>query len=110
MASLRIGVKFCGGCNPVYERRAAYEDIMRGVTERAERTGAGVDFERAEVGVMYDALLVIGGCASRCADVSGLRSRTPAVHVWNGEGIPSAADLLAERALAAGSERGADGR
>jgi hypothetical protein len=97
MADVRIGVKFCGGCNPGYDRRAAYEDVVRVVAERAELAGAGVVFERAEVGVMYDFLLVIGGCANRCADVSGLVSAAPAVHVWNADGISSAAGLLADR-------------
>jgi hypothetical protein len=98
MAGARIAVKFCGGCNPGYDRRAAYETIRDDVAVRAASAGNGdeVEFVQAEEGVLYDALLVINGCANRCADVSGLRSKTPPVSLWDEGGIADATSSLAE--------------
>lgn len=56
---MHIGVKFCGGCNPRYDRRAYYEATIK-------RHPAHV-FSIAQEGVPYDCLLVIGGCSSCCA-------------------------------------------
>ncbi|MDO5142293.1 MAG: hypothetical protein Q4D31_04665 [Eubacteriales bacterium] len=52
---LRCAVKFCGGCNPRYDRGAAYaavRDALSGVAT----------FSYPETGVRYDVLLIIRGC------------------------------------------------
>ena len=56
---MKCGVKFCGGCNPRYERGKAYRDI------KAELDG--IDFDYAREDETYDQLLVIGGCPACCA-------------------------------------------
>ena len=61
------GVRYCGGCNPRYDRTAL-------VGRLAERC-PNVRFVRAESGREYDALLVVGGCCACCADISGLAGR-----------------------------------
>ena len=60
---MKCGVKFCGGCNPRYERGAAYREIK-------EQLKKSVDFAYAEDDVTYDNLLVIGGCTACCASYS----------------------------------------
>ena len=50
------GVRYCGGCNPRYDRTAL-------VGRLAERC-PNVRFVRAEAGREYDALLVVGGCCA----------------------------------------------
>jgi hypothetical protein len=96
METARIGVKFCGGCNPGYDRRAAYESVCDYVRARAAKERVEVNFERAEAGVPYDALLVICGCANRCANVSEYRSNAPPVYIWREIGIRDAGALLAD--------------
>lgn len=64
---MRIGVKYCGGCNPRYDRVALVERIRR---ERQEDT-----FEGAIPEVCYDQLLVVCGCSAQCADLTGLEGR-----------------------------------
>lgn len=54
-----VGVKFCGGCNPRYDRGAYFARV------KAENPLCG--FEIAEEEKQYDVLLVIGGCPSCCA-------------------------------------------
>jgi hypothetical protein len=90
----RVGVKFCGGCNPRYDRRAAYGRIRDEVAASAAEGGFEISFEPAREGVPYDSLLVIGGCANRCASVSVYDSGTPPVHVWNEDGTAAAVAAL----------------
>jgi 4-hydroxybutyrate CoA-transferase len=95
---LLVGVKFCGGCNPGYDRRAAYERIRDGVSASMAKAGAEVRFEHAREGVLYDALLVICGCANRCATVTGYRAKAPYVYVCNENDAQEAERRLTEPA------------
>ena len=45
---LHCAVKFCGGCNPMYDRGAAYRNIA--------------DFSLPRDGEQYDVLLILRGC------------------------------------------------
>ena len=58
-------IKFCGGCNPGYDRVALAERIGRQLADAGYRvvTGSGDG----------DLAIVICGCACACADVSGLK-------------------------------------
>ncbi|MBM6926987.1 hypothetical protein [Pseudoflavonifractor phocaeensis] len=61
---MRIGIKYCGGCNPRYDRVAYVQTL-------ACRYPNAV-FEPAEPGRDYDVVLVVCGCSARCAGVIGL--------------------------------------
>jgi hypothetical protein len=91
---VRIGVKYCGGCNPTYDRRAAYEKISDDVKSFADKNGTKIDFETAGEGVLYDALLVVSGCANRCASIGQYESKTAPIHVWNESSIADASEML----------------
>lgn len=52
---LNCTVKFCGGCNPHYDRGAAYKTIVNSVSDFAS-------FSLPQDGVKYDVLLIIRGC------------------------------------------------
>nr|WP_297282299.1 hypothetical protein [uncultured Agathobaculum sp.] len=54
-AMLRCTVKFCGGCNPRYDRGEAYNTV------RSSLSGAA-SFAYPEDGAHYDVLLIIRGC------------------------------------------------
>ncbi len=56
-----IGIKYCGGCNPLYNRKKLAEKIAEMYDEHT--------FEHASKGAAYDILLVINGCARACADI-----------------------------------------
>ena len=56
---MTIGVKFCGGCNPRYNRKEYLELIKKHNSDK--------EFEIADEDNKYDFLLVIGGCPSCCA-------------------------------------------
>ncbi len=55
-------VKYCGGCNPGYDRREAHIRLEKNLQET---------LVVAERGVPYEVLYVINGCTSACADLSG---------------------------------------
>ncbi|MBN7772163.1 hypothetical protein [Clostridium aminobutyricum] len=57
---MKCGVRFCGGCNPRFDRGAVYERIKN-------KLAGKVEFFIAEEGVPYDVILVIGGCTNCCA-------------------------------------------
>ena len=61
---LKIGMKFCGGCNPAYDRIAAANMIRDSLKAMADF----VPYEDESA----DLVLVFMGCASACADVSGI--------------------------------------
>lgn len=55
---MRIGLKFCGGCNPYYDRGAA----VQGLKDRFPQ----YSFEAVTRGEHYDRMLLICGCARGC--------------------------------------------
>jgi hypothetical protein len=68
---IRIAIKYCGGCNPEYDRVAA-------VAEMLTRLAAVVDVvplddHRAEL------LVAVEGCPTACADLSGFKGKTVVV-------------------------------
>ena len=64
---IRIAIKYCGGCNPEFDRVEA----MAGMLERLAKTVEVVplDDERA------DMLVAVEGCPTACADLSGFKGK-----------------------------------
>lgn len=73
---MKCGVKFCGGCNPRYDRGSEYDAIK-------EIYQGKIDFAYAEEGVPYDVLLVIGGCTNCCASYDQYVTRHGVIKVWD---------------------------
>lgn len=61
-----IGLKYCGGCNPNYERRE--------IAERARREFSGVVFQPYSKEGRYDLVLVVCGCLEECFTFSCVNS------------------------------------
>lgn len=62
---LKIGIKYCGGCNPRFDRRDAVLLI------KTELQDAFV-FESAKEENTYDYIIVVGGCTNCCASYERL--------------------------------------
>ena len=61
---MTAALKYCGGCNPRYDRSAAARRLAE---------AAGLPFlAPARPGETCDALVVLCGCSARCADISAL--------------------------------------
>ena len=56
---MKIGIKYCGGCNPQYDRKNYTEYLINKYPDN--------DYEIAREDTFYDVLLVICGCFSCCA-------------------------------------------
>ena len=61
---MKVGLKYCGGCRPGYDRTAAVKDIGEQLGDGFELTGA--DDEKAEL------ILVVTGCKTACVDTTAL--------------------------------------
>ncbi|MDQ5987710.1 MAG: hypothetical protein CSYNP_03455 [Syntrophus sp. SKADARSKE-3] len=55
-----VAVKFCGGCNPTYERGQFFESIRKAAADK-------ITWVRAD-NSKVDALLVICGCPAACPE------------------------------------------
>lgn len=73
---MKIGVKFCGGCNPRYQRGDVYRQIV-------EKYGDKAEFLIANEGETYDGLLVLAGCINFCPDLIPFTSKTEPIHMWD---------------------------
>ncbi len=62
----KYAVKYCGGCNPRYDRAAA--------VKRLEKT-LGEKLSAARPGVSYERVFVVCGCMARCADTTGFSAK-----------------------------------
>lgn len=71
-----VGVKFCGGCNPRYDRGKALETMKTQLLGKAE-------FVIAEEGIEYDFLLVIGGCTNCCASHNQYKAGKETIKIWD---------------------------
>jgi hypothetical protein len=58
-ASKKIGVLFCGGCNPAYNRELLYRQLK-------QHYEPSFNFEFFNESDEYDLLLIINGCSSEC--------------------------------------------
>ena len=72
----KIGIRYCGGCNPRYDRGAMVKRILSKHPEW--------DAENAREGINYDLLLVIGGCGACCAAYSQFTAER-IIKLWNNE-------------------------
>ena len=71
---MKCGVKFCGGCNPRFERGAVFRDFQNEITD--------IEFSHAVEGEVYDILLVIGGCTACCASYDQYDVKGRVYKIW----------------------------
>lgn len=81
---LRVGVKYCGGCNPEHDRVALVEQIK----ERLEGKVSFVPPESEGV----DIILAVNGCRTACADLSGFRG----IETWTVTGNEEGEEFVRE--------------
>lgn len=62
---MKIGVKYCGGCNPHFDRTTVVKQLMKNYNNYI--------FEYAQIGIEYDILLIVNGCSRSCANYDLLR-------------------------------------
>ena len=58
---LRVGVKYCGGCNPEYDRVGVVEHIQKSLKDK-------IEIVRPESENVH-LILSVNGCSTACADL-----------------------------------------
>ena len=86
---MKCGIKFCGGCNPRYERGEASRQIQRELSQ--------IEFAHAVEGEKYDNLLVIGGCPACCASHEQYTAENEVIKMWDKDHIEPVKDELLKR-------------
>ena len=64
---IKIAIKYCGGCNPAFDRVEAVAGMLDRLVDVAEVVP--MDDERV------DMLVAVEGCATACADLSGFKGK-----------------------------------
>ena len=90
-----VGLRYCGGCNPRYDR----VELVRRLKEKFPNA----QFVNAEPGEEYDAILVVCGCSARCADRTGLAGRV-GMAILDTEQDETQAEALLQAALDSGKK------
>lgn len=86
---MKCGVRFCGGCNPRYDRRQALNQIESQLKD--------IDFINAAEGVPHDLLLVIGGCSNCCASYEQFETKEGVLKMWDKTHIERILDDIQNR-------------
>lgn len=82
MSFFKVGVRYCGGCNPTFERVGAVESLFRELRGKAQAVGYRED------GIQ--ALLLVCGCPTACPAEEGIPSGLPSFLLRAEEELASA--------------------
>lgn len=85
---MKLGIKYCGGCNPQYDRV--------GFVERLCKELKGVEFKYVKPDYIYDAVLVACGCKSCCANRDDITAKDGMVIASSTDDYPKVCSLLKE--------------
>ena len=78
---MRVGIKYCGGCDPAYDR----VDYVRQIQEAA---GDRIEWLRFDEPGL-DALLLVNGCDTQCIDLTSFNSGSlPSISIKPNEELP----------------------
>lgn len=88
-AGITAGVKYCGGCNPRFDRGGFFARLQ-------DRFQDKISFEAVRPEKRYDFLLVISGCTSNCADYTGLNYTKDIIFVTNEQSFEQVVEKLKE--------------
>ena len=64
---IKVVIKYCGGCNPYYDRVALVKKLERRLRGKVEFVSANSDH--------IDLVLAVEGCNTACADLSSLEGK-----------------------------------
>lgn len=89
---MRIGVKYCGGCNPRYNRRDLVACLRQSFPGQDIREG--LDAQTANFAP--ELALVLNGCASACAEHDDFTGSLGKVVIDSAEGYDEISAALAQ--------------
>ncbi|MCB2295001.1 hypothetical protein LGK95_16070 [Clostridium algoriphilum] len=78
---MKIGIKYCGGCNPTYDRT----DV---VSRLKEHLCEGDSVESIKPGIIYDIIVILNGCNKACGNNNNLEA------IYEKVSITSESDII----------------
>ena len=75
---MNIGIKYCGGCNPKYNRSGF---VARLVAEYKDK----MKIEPIKENVIYDMVIIMNGCSSVCVNISEMEHKGKIISVASEE-------------------------
>lgn len=57
---MKIGIKYCGGCNPAYDRKKLIQTLTNKYND--------ISIESTKDNKVYDLVLIVEGCSRACAE------------------------------------------
>ena len=73
---ISLGVRYCGGCNPAYDRIKLVEQIREKL-----QVALGEEVSLALPGTQADTMLVVYGCPACCVDGEGMNKSAGSCHI-----------------------------
>ena len=64
---IKVGIKYCGGCNPYYDRIALVKQIANRLAGKVEVVALDHD--------QIDLVVAVEGCSTACADLSSFKDK-----------------------------------
>lgn len=87
---MKYGIKFCGGCNPRYERGKLFNRLK-------EELSPKITFGNAKEDELYDGLIVFCGCTNCCAAYKHIQTKSDPILVWNERQYDQVIEILSKR-------------
>lgn len=75
---MRLTIKYCGGCNPLINRRRIAEKVINNL-----QTVCKVELVQNEA----DVILVICGCPAACVDLDNIKNKCGKLILVSGNGV-----------------------
>ena len=74
---MKIGIKYCGGCNPTYDRASVVSFLKKYI-------GQGNSIEMAKQEILYDVVVILCGCTIACASHEHLKAKYGKIFITSG--------------------------
>ncbi|HOS68986.1 MAG TPA: hypothetical protein PLG67_13415 [Bacillota bacterium] len=78
---IRVGLKYCGGCNPGYDRKEIADIVAK---------QPGINLLPYNENEIFDTVLIICGCSADCINTAKYRGRHEAVLINSPEQVHEA--------------------
>lgn len=83
---MRIGIKYCGGCNPRYDRNSIITRLINDYND--------LIVELVKEKEVYDLVIILCGCTSCCINHQDLNGRYGKVIVSNDKGYVQIQEVI----------------
>ncbi len=84
---MNIGIKYCGGCNPRYNR-------SKFILELKEKYKDNAVIEPIKENALYDVIIIMNGCSSVCVNEHSIKHKGKILSVASNEDFQMVCDEI----------------